>query len=202
VQYLADIPDGATELLVYGERFEDAPALAAHLTALPELASFDVRDWSAREPWRSLSGTMRAIEGVIVAVIVFLTALGIWNTMMMSVLERTHEIGVLRALGLSRWGTVRMFVGEALAIALVGGLLGLLLGAYPAYWLEKHGIHLGERVAASSNVVLTETVHGRLTLDSALYALGLGLLMACLGSLVPALRAASIEPVSAMRSGR
>jgi len=202
VQFLTDIEGGATELLVYGERFDEAPQLARELAALPELATYDVRAWSVREPWKSLSGTMRAIEGVIVAVIVFLTALGIWNTMMMSVLERTHEIGVLRALGLSRWGTVRMFVGEALAIAFVGGLLGLALGAFPAWWLQEHGIHLGSRVAASSNVVVSETVYGRLTWDAALSSLGLGLLMACLGSLVPALRAASIEPVSAMRSGR
>ena len=95
-----------------------------------------------------------------------------------------------------------MFVGEALAIAFVGGLLGLALGAFPAWWLQEHGIHLGSRVAASSNVVVSETVYGRLTWDAALSSLGLGLLMACLGSLVPALRAASIEPVSAMRSGR
>ena len=202
VQYLTDIPEGATELLVYAERFEDAAELAGQLSALPALKDYDVRAWSQREPWKTITGTMGVIEGIIVSVVVFLTALGIWNTMMMSVLERTHEIGVLRALGLSRWGTVRMFVGEALAIALVGGLAGLALGAYPAWWLEKYGLHLGSRVAASSSIQITETVYGQLTWSSAGSALGLGMLMALLGSLVPALRASSIEPVSAMKSGR
>lgn len=202
VQYLVDIEGGATELLVYGEHYEHAAALAAQLHTLPELKSLTIQAWSQREPWRSLSGTINGVQGVIVGVIVFLTALGIWNTMMMSVLERTHEIGVLRAMGLSRWGTVRLFVGEALAIAIFGGVLGVLLGAYPAWLLETRGITIGERTAASSSLMISETMYGDLNWTVSLTAFSLGLLMALLGSLVPALQAASIQPVAAMRGGK
>lgn len=202
VQYLVDIEGGATELLVYAEHYEQAGALATQLRALPALHNLSVQAWSEREPWRSLAGTINGMQGVIVGVIVFLTALGIWNTMMMSVLERTHEIGVLRAMGLSRWGTVRLFVGEALAIALLGGAVGVLLGAYPAWLLETRGISIGERTAASSSLMVSETLYGDLNWSVALTAFSLGLLMALIGSLVPALRAASIQPVAAMRGGR
>jgi ABC-type lipoprotein release transport system permease subunit len=202
VQYLVDIEGGATELLVYGENFEHADQLALQLRAAPELKDLEVQAWSEREPWRSLSGTVNGMQSVIVGVIVFLTALGIWNTMMMSVLERTHEIGVLRAMGLSRWGTVRLFVGEALAIAILGGLLGVALGAYPAWLLETHGITIGARTAASTSLMISETMRGDLNWTVTGTAFCLGLLMALLGSLVPALRAASIQPVAAMRGGR
>lgn len=202
VQYLVDVEGGATELLVYGEHYERADLIAKQLRELPALKDYAVQSWSEREPWRSLSGTANGMQSVIVAVIVFLTALGIWNTMMMSVLERTHEIGVLRAMGLSRWGTVRLFVGEALAIALLGGLLGVALGAYPAWLLETHGITIGARTAASTSLMMSETMRGDLNWTVALTAFSLGLLMALLGSLVPALRAASIQPVAAMRGGR
>jgi ABC-type lipoprotein release transport system permease subunit len=206
VQYLADIAGGATELLVYGRRYQDAAALAARvkaaLSADPKTAILAVQAWSDREPWHSIASTVRGVEVVIVAIFVLLTALGIWNTMMMSVLERTHEIGVLRAMGLSRAGTVSLFVGEAITISVVGGLLGIALGAYPAWWLETHGIRIGERTASSVNLGFSEVVRGDLTSDTIVAAFALGLLMALLGSLIPALRAASIAPVSAMRTGR
>lgn len=201
-QYLADMERGATELLVYGNDYEQGGALAGQLRALPELSKLEVQGWPEREPWRSLSSSVRGMERIIVFVIVFLTALGIWNTVMMSVLERTHEIGVLRAMGLSRWGTVRLFVGEALAIALSGGVVGVLLGAYPAWLLQTHGIRIGERTASSTGLMMAETMYGRLSWSTVWTAFGLGLLMALLGSLVPALRAASIQPVAAMRTGR
>jgi ABC-type lipoprotein release transport system permease subunit len=202
LRHLADIPEGATELLVYASRHEEGDALAASLRAVPALRALAVQSWSEREPWKSLTSTVRGIQAVVVFIFVFLTALGIWNTMMMSVLERTHEIGVLRAMGLGRAGTLALFVGEALVIAVVGGLVGVGLGAYPAWLLETKGIHIGERTAANLPAALSETIHGDLTLETVAMSFGLGLLMAVLGTLIPALRAASIQPVSAMRSGR
>lgn len=206
LQYLTDIPGGATELLVYGGHYQEAPALAQQLKAAlagdPGSAGLAVQAWSDREPWRSIASTVRGVQAVIVFIFVLLTALGIWNTMMMSVLERTHEIGVLRAMGLSRAGAVGLFVGEAVAIAVVGGGLGVALGLYPAWWLESHGIRIGERTASSVNLGFSEVVRGDLTGNTVAMAFALGLVMALVGSLIPALRAASIAPVSAMRSGR
>ncbi|MFN7132342.1 MAG: ABC transporter permease, partial [Myxococcales bacterium] len=202
LRWLTDISEGATELLVYGDDYRDAPSLARGLRNLPGLKPYAVDAWSEREPWRSLGATVKGMQGIIVFVVVFLAALGIWNTMTMSVLERTHEIGVLRALGLSRPGAVAMFVGEGAVIGVLGGLAGLLLGLGPAWLLEHHGIHIGAKVASSSEIPLGETVYGDLTLSVMGWSFALGLLMAILGSVLPALRAASIQPVSAMRSGR
>lgn len=202
VRYLTDIPEGATELLVFGANYRQGAAIAERLKTAPALAPYAVQAWSEREPWSSLGGTVRAMELTIIGVIVFLAALGVWNTMMMSVLERTHEMGVLRALGLSRLGAVGLFVGEALVIGVVGGALGVALGAGPAYLLETRGVHLGNQVAANSNLGIGETVYGDLSLQGALLSLGMGVLMAFIGSLFPALRAASIQPVTAMRTGR
>jgi ABC-type lipoprotein release transport system permease subunit len=91
-------------------------------------------------------------------------------------------------------------VGESLAIGVIGGVVGILLAVYPAWLLATKGIHIGERTAAST--VVAETVRGELSLNAVLTAFAIGLVMAVLGSIGPALRAASIQPVSAMRSGR
>lgn len=202
MQWLTDIPRGATEVLVYGESYGEARTLGERLAALPELADYAVEPWTEREPWRSMGATVRAMQAILIGVMVLLVALGIWNTMMMSVLERTHEVGVLRALGMSRLGTVGLFVGEALTIGVVGGALGVALGAAPSWLLQEYGIHIGGAAAAGSDLALSETMYGDLTWEGAVLAFGLGILMAALGSLLPAIRAASIQPVSAMRSGR
>lgn len=201
VQELTDIPVGATELLVFGKDYQAGPALAAQLRAMPELGKLEVQSWSDREPWKTMAAGVQGIQSVIVLIFVLLASLGIWNTMTMSVLERTHEIGVLRAMGMSRLGTMRLFVGESLAIGVIGGLVGVLLGLYPAWLLATKGLHIGERTA-SSTVIGAETIYGDLSLNSVLTAFTIGLVMAVLGSIGPALRAASIQPVSAMRSGR
>ncbi len=202
LQWLTDIPDGATELLVFGASYEEGASLAAQLRAVPELRELAVQSWAEREPWKSLGETVNGMQALIVFVVVFLAALGIWNTMMMSVLERTHEVGVLRALGLSRLGAVGLFVGEAIAIGGIGGLLGVALGAIPSWLLEKHGLHIGEKVASSAAMPMAETVYGRLDFESVVLSFSLGVLMAVLGRVLPSIRAASIQPVSAMRSGR
>ena len=201
-RWLVDIPEGATELLVFAEGLEGGKALATRLQTLPELGAYAVQSWHEREPLKSMTAVAMGIQGVIVLTFVFLAALGIWNTMTMSVLERTHEIGVLRAMGMSRLAVVGLCVGEALSIAVAGGGFGVLLGVGPAWLLETKGITLGERVTGQLNAPIPETIRGDLTLEVIVTALLLGLLMAVLGSLLPALRAASIQPVSAMRSGR
>jgi putative ABC transport system permease protein len=203
-QYFADIPDGATELLVYTDDYNDAPELAAALGKMPEVAEVTVQAWSEREPWAGMMGITAVVQGVLVGTIVFITALGVWNTMMMSVLERTSEIGVLRAMGMARGSTVGLFVIEALAIAVVGGLVGVALGAIPAAYLTMYGIELGEQVTGnmSADVPMSATMYASLTPRTVVVSFVLGMVMAIMGAAPPALRAASIQPVVAMRRGR
>ena len=63
---------------------------------------------------------------------------GIVNTLTMSVIERTREIGVLRALGASRWQVRRSIADESLVIGLIGALLGIAVGAGLGYALLHH----------------------------------------------------------------
>ena len=218
LQWLTDIPDGAIEVLVFGERYQEAANLAHSLRRLPELrepaalglliegepGGLAVQAWSERDPWAGMLEVIGSIQGVIVFFIVLLAALGVLNTMMMSVLERTSEIGVLRAMGLGRPGVVGIFLFEALVIALVGGLAGVLLGLGPAWLLQTRGVRLGEDIASSlsADMPLSAVVHGDLTAGIVVAAFLLGLLTAVLGSFLPAMRAASIQPVVAMRSRR
>jgi putative ABC transport system permease protein len=200
IQYLADLPDGAIEVLAYLDERDDAVAVAARIRAHPILDGYAVQAWLEREPWVTMVPLLNTILGVILSIVVFITALGVWNTMMMSVLERTDEIGVMRAMGLGRSGAVSLFVLEALVIAVLGGLVGVALGGAAGWYLETVGVSIGEQVTQSSSAIpMRQTLYGDVTFAGTLQAFLLGLLMAVLGSALPAIRAASIQPVTAMR---
>ncbi len=111
--------------------------------------------------------------------------LGMTNTMMMSVFERTREIGVLRALGWRKRRVARMLIEEGVMLSLLGGLLGVAL-AFLAAWAVRHSV-LGSWMS------LHFTTEGYL--QAAMLTLGLGII----GSLYPAWWAASLLPAEALR---
>ncbi len=117
---------------------------------------------------------------------VLLGSLGVLNTMMMAVFERTAEMGLLRALGWRRKRILRLILGEALTLGVAGSILGALLGL------------VGMRA-----MQLSPTVGVFIAPDLPLSALGLGMLMgialAVLGGIYPALRAAALNPTEALR---
>ncbi len=202
MQWLADLTGGATELLIFGDSFAAAGALARRLRAKPALRPYLVQSWAEREPLASIGRVIGTVRFFVVAVVVLLAAVGIWNTMTTSVLERTREIGVLRALGMSRTAVVLLVVAEAGTIAVLGGIAGLLAGWGPSWMLEHYGIRFGDTIASQLSLPISEVMRGRLTPGVAVGSFLLGLGMAFLGSVPAALRAASIQPVTAMRSGR
>jgi putative ABC transport system permease protein len=202
MQYMADLAGGATEILVYGEDRDAASDLAAAVAASPDLAGLKVQAWSDRDPWAGILGVAGFVQGILSVIIVFITALGVWNTMTMSVLERTGEIGVLRALGLTRIGAVFLFVFEALGIACLGGVVGVSLGSVGAWLLETYGVQLGDNVVQNAPVPISTRMYGDLNGEIVITAFILGLIMAAIGSAIPAIRAASIQPVTAMRARR
>jgi putative ABC transport system permease protein len=88
--------------------------------------------------------TVLTLIQILLALAILIAVLGIINTLALSVLERTRELGLLRAIGLGRAGTMRMITVEAVVIALFGALLGIAvgtgLGAAVVAALESEGI--------------------------------------------------------------
>lgn len=118
---------------------------------------------------------------------VLLSLVGMFNTMLMSVLERTRELGILRAMGWTRGRVVRLIFGESLAIGLAGSLAGALSAA------------LFLRLLASWSFT-RNIVQPGLSNSAVLAAVGLMLTAALAGSLYPAYRGAGIAPTEALRA--
>ncbi len=129
----------------------------------------------------------RAMMGGLAVLMALVGSVGMTNTILMSVLERTQEIGVLRALGWSRWRVMMMILKESLLMAAVGGLSGIVFGIFLAQLFERWpgiGELLGE--ATFSPALLGQ-------------AMVVALVLGALGGLYPAWRATRLSPVEALR---
>lgn len=124
----------------------------------------------------------------IVGIAVLVGVLGIINTLSMSVLERTREIGVLRALGASRWRIRRTMGNESLLISLAGTLAGIVAGlAIAVVWI------LGMRATTFPEMSMT------LPLSLLGTIAALGVVVGVIAAILPARRAARLQPLAALR---
>lgn len=204
-RWIVDIPDGAIEILVYPEQSSRASVDATAAAVQHALGEgYRVTPWMRADLWSQMVPILDGMKYILSAIIVFIMALAIFNTMTMSVLERTAEIGVMRAMGQSRLGAVTSFLFEATLIGLAGAILGLAIGAGPALYMENVGMSFSQDVLddMGGEYAISAKLYADLTLETVLMALGVGLSTAVLGALLPSLRAASIPPSVAMRSRR
>lgn len=202
VQWMADLEGGTVEIQVYGPEGTNANALAATLAGDPALNGLSVQAWNERSPWNQFYETSRVINGFLGGIVIFIAALGVLNTMFMSVLERTNEIGVLRAMGMSRLGVVFGFLVEGTVIGVVGSVLGIGLGAIPSLYLEINGVTFSEEIVRDAGMPMASTFYADFSVETVVTVFIMGLLMALFGALIPALRASFIQPVDAMRRKR
>ena len=205
-QWMLDLAGGSLQVLAWadGADQDTLRAVEASVAALPEMKGNVVSSWFTREPMKSFLPLTQAINGFLGFLVVFITSLAIFNTMTMSVMERTSEIGVMRSMGLSRMEALRLLVTEALTIGLVGGAVGVLVGSGFAHWLQIHGVTLSEKLTERMGTAfpVKNTFYAELTPGIAVAGLVLGLVIAAVGAFLPALRASSIQPVSAMQAKR
>ena len=132
------------------------------------------------------------LTSIVLGAVVFLS---IANTMSMSAFERFREIGALRAIGQTRAGIVKMFVCEGALIGLIGGLLGLSVGAFLAWGINQAG---GIAVPAPPGMSSGYTAMIKLSPEAFLYAFVTALMASTLSSFYPAWLASRIDIIKAL----
>jgi putative ABC transport system permease protein len=129
-----------------------------------------------------VTGTLTAFLGAIAGISLLVGGIGIMNIMLVSVTERTREIGIRKAVG-ARWADIlAQFLMEAVVLSLVGGIVGILLGT-----------------GLSKIVDLTGLVTSLVTLDSVMLAVGFSVAVGLFFGLYPANQAARLNPIEALR---
>lgn len=134
---------------------------------------------------------VQAVLGGIGAVSLLVAAIGIANTMMMSVYERTKEIGIMKVLGCSLKNIKRMFLYEAAGVGLIGGIIGCILSYILSFIINSIVSNIPEMGVARISYIPLWLV---------LIAMGFSMLVGVIAGLMPALRAMRLSPLAAIRS--
>lgn len=142
-----------------------------------------------------MSNTLQLILGGIGAVSLLVSAIGIANTMIMSIYERTKEIGVMKVLGCIVTDIRKLFLFEASIIGLLGGGLGLGLSYLASFLLNKYAPQIGEVLGLNSQYDISI-----IPLWLALAALVFSILIGIVSGLYPAIKATKIKAIEAMRT--
>ncbi len=137
--------------------------------------------------FQSITGILTIFLGGIAGISLLVGGIGIMNIMLVSVTERTREIGLRKALGARRRDILIQFLTESSLLSLIGGIIGILLG-----WLISFAVG---KIAAASGTAFTPVVGFNAIALATLFSAAVGLFF----GIYPANRAAGLEPVEALR---
>ncbi len=143
---------------------------------------------SAVEQLESVFGILQAVLIAIASISLIVAAMGILNTILMSVMERTHEIGVMKAIGAKNRNILSLFLLEAGVVSAIGGVCGCIVGIIAA-----HAISFGIRTAF--DVEIAAIVKPEILIGGLVVAVLVGIL----SGLYPARKASKMSPVEAVR---
>lgn len=195
-QSLLDAAGRADRLTLLLDDAAATEAMRGHLAAKLAGAGFDLEI----ETWQELSSFYQQVHnmfdmifGFIFSIVLTVVVMSVANSMSMTVVERTREIGTLRSVGLKRSGVVRLFAAESLALTLAGCLLGLLLTFAVRYGVNVAGISYVPPNSAAPVPLLVD-----LDLPRIAFALALMASVGTAAALLPARRAARQPIIDAL----
>ncbi len=145
---------------------------------------------------RSIIGSFTVFLAIIASVSLFVAGLGIMNTMIMSVMERTREIGVLRSVGMKREEVLLTFLLEAILTGLIGGLIGVGMGVGLSLGFSSYAGSFLRFGPSFESLPLIPIIRPENIAGTLLFAI----LVGSLSGLYPARRASLIDPVRALKT--
>ncbi|MFH4968339.1 FtsX-like permease family protein [Gaetbulibacter sp. M240] len=187
------------EVAIILKRDEDLQIAQTYIQNLfPDLL---VETWKETSPETNLMvGYVDEFSMVFIVIIMFALAFGIINTMLMSVLERTREIGMLTALGMNRKRVFSLILTETILLTLVGVPLGLFLSWITSNYFGHVGIDISSfSGAAMSGFGFSSMIYPEFPLESLPRVMLIVVLTALLSALFPSLKAIKLQPAEALR---
>ncbi len=177
---------------------EQVDTVAAQLRAA--LPGLKIETWRQRSPemslWLDISGLYLSL---IVGIALFALLFGITNTMLMSVLDRVHEFGVLLAVGMRRRRLYALVFLESILLSFTGGILGGVLGALLVEWLHRAGIPLTMFAEGFALYGMSSIVYPNIPYSFYPTLVAMMTATAILAALYPGWKAVRLKPAEAIR---
>ncbi|MCB9136298.1 MAG: ABC transporter permease, partial [Anaerolineales bacterium] len=187
--------DGYQNVIVQAAEAKDVTTIADQITAMGFMA---YTPQSYVEGINSFYLVLQVMFGAMGAIALLVAAIGIANTMAMAILERTREIGLMKAVGATNMEVLSIFLGESAGIGFIGGLGGVSLG-----WLAGQVVNVLGQVYMAGQTQQQGYPTTAIGVVTPLWLLGFALLFATLVGLIsgiyPALRAATLVPITALK---
>jgi len=202
LQRLVHLQAGVHEIAALTDSPDRAPAAAARLRSEAVAEGLDVRAWNELRPdLVRMLDLNRASSSMLASIVFFVASLGVVNTMLMAVLERTRELGVLKAIGMSGASIFAMIVAETMLLAAAGATAGMALGLGLDLYLERHGVDLKviTRGISFGGIGMEPVVRGAITARGVLLPATILTFICIAAALYPAWRAARMRPAVGMR---
>ncbi len=208
---MLDCGDAVHEILVYLDNGSRAPFVAAQMRNLlaEREGGEDLKAiaWQENDLVREALPIAISIWGSILMVVMFIAGLVILNTMLMTVMERYHEIGVIKALGFKNREIFSIVLVEALYIGSIGSIIGGIFGSSISLYLEKYGWDIargmGQELFDKVDIpipMVSTVMYPDFSVTILAISMVFGILTAMVAVLYPAYRSAKMSPVEAFHS--
>jgi putative ABC transport system permease protein len=183
--------DGYSQALVIAE--SDPETILQVTDEITNLGYFAFSTTSIIESLESTFLVIEAVLGGIASIALLVAAIGIANTMVMSVLERTREIGLMKALGAQNRDVLGVFLAEAATIGLIGGIAGVIIGIGGSQIIDL----LAASYLTTQGTEITSIVQTPIWLP--VFAILFSMVIGLLAGIYPAFRAVQLDPVRALK---
>ncbi len=159
-----------------------------------------IRSWYQIQPLlKSMIAMMDYFSYIFLFIILAALAFAIINTMLMAVMERTREIGMLMALGMNKRKIFSMIMLETIFLSIVGAVLGLLISIFVINHYATYGFDLSSVAKGLNYIGYSSQIFFRVNTNFYVISMILVVLIAILSSISPALKALKLQPAKAIR---
>lgn len=166
-----------------------------------KLPNLSVKSWKELAPELKLMDEMMGFQlNIFLGIILFALLFGITNTMLMSVMERIREFGILMAIGMKRKRIFLMIIIETLALSLIGALIGMIFASVLISYFGKIGINLSAFAEGLSAWSLSPVLQPVLPFIFYITITIMVIITAILSAIYPAIKAIKLIPAKAIRT--
>lgn len=200
IQKLTGFPENAAHEIAIN--INDNENLAGILTSVKDITGnkLDVKTWKELSPEMNyLTEAMDMYMYIFIIIILMALLFGIINTMLMVVMERTKEIGMLMAIGMNKGKVFSMIVLESVLLSLTGGIVGIIIGAVSSKYGETHPIDLSMWAQGYEQLGYDAFVYTKLDPNMLINVTVLVIITGVIAAIYPAYKALKNDPADALR---